>query len=129
MTVFDDWLLRKLSRPTGAIRQARTVDEKFSRIYGPRADFARITLTGEPGASFEYRSEAQWPAEPKKYDAAVVDGLLDELLAISLGPAITKVRFVLREIGWHDADSSPNAFYQAARIAARKVIAGNILYP
>jgi hypothetical protein len=59
----------------------------------------------------------------------VVDGLLDELLATNLGPVITKVRFVLREIGWHDVDSSPNAFYQAARKAVRQVIESNIVYP
>ncbi|HTU89193.1 MAG TPA: hypothetical protein VMF69_03765 [Gemmataceae bacterium] len=129
MTVFDDWLSRKLSRPAWTIRQERTVEEKFSRICGPHMAFARIILTGEPGESFDFRSVVQWPAEPQRYDAAVVDGLLDELLATNLGPAIMKVRFVLREIGWHEVDSSPNAFYQAARIAVRKVIEGNIVYP
>ncbi|HEY7311067.1 MAG TPA: hypothetical protein VH643_17010 [Gemmataceae bacterium] len=129
MTVFEEWLLRKLSRPLWTIRQARTVEETFTRVYGPRGAFARVTLTGEPAEVFEFRSEVQWPFEPHLYDGAVVDGLLDELIATNLGPTVTKIRFVLREIGWHDVDSSPNAFYQAARMAARKVIEGNILYP
>jgi hypothetical protein len=129
MTIFDEWLARKLSRPACTIRQARTVEETFSRILGPRSAFARIIMTGEPSESFDYRSQAQWPGEPERYDAAVVDGLLDKLLSSNLGPAVTKVRFVLREIGWHDVDSSPNAFYQAAKAGAQKIIDGNILYP
>jgi hypothetical protein len=66
MTVFDEWLSRKLSRPAWTIRQARTVEEKFSRVYGPRSAFARITLTGEPAEGFDFRSEVQWPAEPRR---------------------------------------------------------------
>jgi hypothetical protein len=129
MTIFDEWLARKVSRPTLTVRKARTVEETFTRILGPRSAFARITLSGEPAACFEFHSEAVWPHEMQEYDAAVVDGLLDELLATDLGPVVTRIRFVLREIGWHDVDSSPNAFYQVARMAARKIVEGNTLYP
>jgi hypothetical protein len=46
-------------------------------------------------------------------------------LATGLGPAVTRVHFILREIGWHAVDSSPNAFYQVARMAVRKIVEGN----
>jgi hypothetical protein len=131
MSLFDEWLSRKLARRACTIRQSRTVEEEFTRAYSARNDFARIALTGEPSEEFEYRCEVRWPASAglEGYDRWVIDGLLDELLATGLGPAVIKVRFTLREIGWHEVYSSPNAFYQAARGAARKVVESNTNYP
>ena len=129
MTIFDDWLSRKMARNARTIRETRTVDEVFRRNYSARNDFARIVLRGEPSNGFEFRSSAQWPMQPELYDGAVLDGILDELLATGIGSVVIRIRFVLGEIGWHDVDSSPNAFYQAARAATRKVIEANVVLP
>jgi hypothetical protein len=126
-TTFDDWFARKMARTTCAIREPRTVEEKFHRFLSARDDFAQILLRGEPSDTFEFRSKAEWPMQPELYNASVLDGILDELLATGLGNVVTNIRFVLTEIGWHDVYSSPNAFYQAARAATRKITDGNVV--
>jgi hypothetical protein len=133
MTVFEEWLGRKLARRACPIREPRTVEETFAKARGPRGDFAAVRMTREPGATFEYLCEAQWPEDPDRYNSAVVDGLLDELLATDLGPVALNVRFTLHAIQWHDVDSSPRAFYFAARAAARRIVGreefpGNVIW-
>jgi hypothetical protein len=129
MTVFDEWLSRKMARNARTIRMARTVVEEFTRNYSTRNAFARIVLMGEPSDVFEFRSSARWPMEPELYNGEVLDGILDELLATGIGSVVTRIRCVLGEIGWHEVDSSPNAFYQAARAATRKLIEDNVVLP
>src|SRR5262245_23054425 len=111
MNWFEDWYRRKLARPTTTIRGGTSVEAKFVKIYGPRCAYARIVLAAEPSQEFEFRSEVTWPVDPDPFNAAVVDGILDELLASDLGRIASRVRFILRDIGWHDVDSSPLAFY------------------
>lgn len=122
MTIFGEWFARKLARRPCSIREAKTVEEKFVKAYGPRGAFAWVRLKGEPAQAFGFRSLAAWPEQSEKYDEAVVDGILDELLASGLGQVTTKVLFTLEEIRWHDVDSSRQAFYSAARGAVQKIL-------
>jgi hypothetical protein len=129
MTVFNDWLSRKLTRGGCALTQPKIVDEEFHRNYGPRSDYAQIVLEAEPCPEFQYQSKAQWPTAAEHYETAVLDAILHELLTEYTGYIVTKARFTLRAIGWHEVYSSPHAFYQVARIAARKIVDGNRLWP
>jgi hypothetical protein len=129
MGVFDEWLSRKLNRGGCTLRERRTVEEEFSRCYGPRSAFAYVVMTGEPCQTFEYHSEAEWPADGERGERAVLDGILDELLTDYSGYLVTKARFTLHAIKYHQVDSSPAAFYQAARAAVRRIVAGNVMLP
>jgi len=95
------------------------------KVYGPRAAFAWVRMRGEPSSAFAYHSEATWPEDPEAYQSAVLDGILDEVLATDIGPLPLGVRFTLLEIRWHNVDSSRNAFYCASRAAARRILGRN----
>ncbi len=129
MGVFDEWLARKLKRGGNTLREHRTVEEEFSRCYGPRSAFAFIVLTGEPCETFEYCIEANWPIDAERSERAVLDGILDELLTDYSGYLVTNGRFTLHAIKYHHVDSSPAAFYQAARAAVKKIVADNVVRP
>src|SRR5262249_30258622 len=129
MTVFEEWLARKLERGGCTLREVRTVEEEYFRIHSPKTVFAHIVLTGEPGGEFEYRSEADWPEEGDRREEAVLDGILDELLTDYSGYLITKVRFTLRSIEYRRKGSCPAAYYRAARAAVRKIVDGNVVWP
>jgi hypothetical protein len=129
MTVFDEWLSRKLIRGDCTLREHRTVEQEYYRIYGPRSEFAHIVLTGEPSDRFEYRSEVQWPTDGERGGTAVLDGILDELLTDYSGYLITKARFTLHAIKYRQVQSCPHAFYQAAREAVAKIVDDNMVWP
>jgi hypothetical protein len=129
MTIFEEWLSRKLARGSRRIRESRTIKEEYSRIAGPRSVFAQIVLSGEPSDTFAYRSEATWPIDKESNEAAVLHGILDELLIHEYGQLITGVRFTLHSIKYHHVHSSPAAFYHAARGAVRKIVDNNVVYP
>src|SRR5438132_412075 len=122
MTAFEEWLSRKLARGGCRLRERRTISEEYRRNYGPRSAYAHIVLTGEPSESFEYHSHAEWPSDGDRSETAVLDGILDELLTDYSGYVITKARFTLHAIKYHQVDSSPAAFYRAARVAVSKIV-------
>jgi hypothetical protein len=129
----EDWLARKSKRPQVSICKARSARFKFKRALGPRGQFAVVHLCGEPATAFAFTSAAQWPSKDDDYTVAVLDGILDELLAVDLGHVAGRVHFTLQEIEWHDVDSSAVAFYHAARGAVREILGrdempGNIDY-
>jgi hypothetical protein len=128
MTVFDEWFSRKLARRTGTLQTPITVEERFTKVYGPRADFAWVRLLGEPSQTFAYHCAVQWPQDPEAYNAAVLDAILDELLAMGIGRVVLHVRFTLEAIRWHEVDSNRQAFYHATRAAVRKIL-GLDTYP
>jgi hypothetical protein len=129
MTVFDEWLSRKLDRGGCTLRERRTFEEEHFRVSSPRSVFAFLVLTGEPSNQFEYCSEAEWPVDREPNERAVLDGILDELLTDHSGYPITKARFTLHTIKFHDVDSCPAAFYRAARGAVTKIVDGNTVLP
>lgn len=117
--LFDDWFERKrLQHPT-TIRVAREITET--------SRFVRVVLSGQPSGAFEYRSLVKWGDEADSYEAAVTDGILDELVA-SFGHLVADIRFTLHEAAGADPlDPNPQEFYLLARIAARKILEGNQL--
>jgi hypothetical protein len=128
MHYLKDWLARKTDRPLLSIRETRSVRFKYARALGPRGHFAVVHLRGKPATEFAFSSVAEWPTPKGDYTTAVLDGILDELLAADLGHVAAKVHFTLEKIEWHDVDSCAVAFYHAACGAVREIL-GRDKYP
>src|SRR5258706_7218029 len=119
MTIFDEWLRRKLERRSVTIRETREVSHVHRRAAGPRSVYAAIQLRVEPAAALAISCDVQWPNGERAADyvSCITDGVLDELLARDVGPAVTLVRITVISIDFHPVDSSPHAFYIATRAA------------
>jgi hypothetical protein len=122
------WLSRKQERPQLSIHEKRSARFKFTRALGPRGQFAVVYLRGEPATEFSFASVAEWPGPKCVCTLTVLDGVLDKLLALNLGPVPARVQFTLEKIECHDVDSSAVAFYHAARGAVRESL-GRDQYP
>jgi hypothetical protein len=120
----DAWVKRKVDRKAISISAAKTVNVTFAKAYGGFGRFASIVLHVEPANEFKFTSEVVWPRNTEQFNDAVLDGILDETLASSLGPHISNVAYTVKEIGWHDIDSDSTAFYFAARMAVIEVWKG-----
>lgn len=123
MNSFDKWFSRKLDRVACTIRESRTVEEKYVKINGSKAEFAWLRLSAEPAASFDFRSLVRWPDQQDKHNLTIVDAIMDELLSTGVGQVVSKVRFTLTDIRWNETDSNRKAFYLAARAAVKKILA------
>jgi hypothetical protein len=124
----ENWLARKCERPLVSIRETRTSRFKFLRALGARGQYAVVEMRGEPAVEFSFSSVARWPGPEFDYTEAVLEAILDELYAVELGHVPARIRLTLQEIEWHDVDSSPVAFYHAARGAVREIL-GRDQYP
>jgi hypothetical protein len=75
-----------------------------------------------PAESFSFSSKAKWPTSDN-YESDVLDGVLDALVGsgfyLCLGVSI-----ILEEMGWHDVDSAPVAYYEAARQTILSYLSG-----
>ena len=111
----------KQKRRALTIKGVREAEGEFIKIYGPKSDFAKLTLKGSPADQLSFSSNADWPSGADNCDDAVLEGILDEIYCSGLGVAVSKVAFELDQITWHEVDSSPHAFYHAARDAVRKI--------
>ncbi len=117
--IFDEWFSRKFARHSTTIRFARTIDEGSP---------VRVVLGAEPTGAFEYRSAVRWGNDAERYEAAIVDGILDELIAV-FGHLVADIRFTLREAAGTDPlGPNAHAFYRVARTATRKILEGNLLH-
>lgn len=107
---------RKLPRPITVVGE---------RLHTGKSEFARIQLTVHPASVFEVvdsvlekddldRLGVGWP-DP------VIFGLLDVLMNLQPDP-LRDIRVVLERVWYHEVDSSRDAFRNAGRDAARKVI-------
>lgn len=122
MHYLEEWLSRKCERPQVSICEMRSTRFKFTRILGPKGQFAVVYLRGEPAGAFAFASVAEWPSPESDYTTAVLDGILDEVFAVDLGHVAARVQFTLEKIEWHDVDSCATAFYHAARGAVREIL-------
>lgn len=124
----NDWLSRKLGRGMLSIREPRLSRHLFKQALGARGQFAVVHLRGSPAAEFSFTSAAAWPAPEfaEHYTQAVLDGILDEIYAVDLGPVPSRIAFTLERIEWHDIDSCRHAFYRAARGAVRDILGRDV---
>lgn len=118
----EEWFRAKLERPKGSLNSPVTVEGKMQRIYGPRADFAYVTLYLEPSDEFSYCDEAEWPADAERCRPAVMEGVIDVLTSSFQEYWYINVKVTLKEIKYHPVDSSPRSFYKAARNAIEKLV-------
>ncbi|MGW6564129.1 hypothetical protein [Streptomyces sp. NPDC054975] len=118
---------QKTSFPPRPLRGVRAV---YARQAGCPSDFADVTVDFEPweeGVVFEssadlaIRGDAT-PEEAAEFQAAVADGIREELAALETGTTVT-VAVVLRAMGIHAVDSHPRAFHHAGRLALRNALA------
>jgi Elongation factor G, domain IV len=117
----EEWVKRKIDRKAISISAAKTVNVTFAKAYGGFGRFASIVIHAEPSNEFKFTSEVVWPRHATQYNDAVLDGILDETLATSLGSLVSRIKYTLKEIGWHDIDSDPTAFYFAAKMAVVEI--------
>ncbi|WP_041324806.1 hypothetical protein [Saccharophagus degradans] len=117
----NEWFENKIRRPKGSLNSPVSVEGKMQRIYGPRADFAYVTLYLEPADEFSYIDEAEWPADQERCSPAVMEGVLDGLISSFQEYWYINVKVTLKEIKYHPVDSSPRSFYKASRNAIEKL--------
>jgi translation elongation factor EF-G len=122
MSQIEEWFRKKLEQKKGSISSLVIFEGKFQRIYGPRADFAHVVLSFEPASDFVYVSEAEWPMDEERCNSAIIEGILDVLTSSFQEYWYTNIKVTLKEIKFHPVDSSPRAFYKAARNAAEKLV-------
>ncbi|MEU3431568.1 hypothetical protein [Streptomyces gardneri] len=117
---------QKTSFPPRPLRGVRAV---YARQAGCPSDFADVTVDFEPreeGVAFEsaaylaIRGDAT-PEELAEFQAAVADGLREELAALETGTTVA-VAVVLRAMAIHAVDSHPRAFHHAGRLAVRNAL-------
>lgn len=135
MDHLSDWLSRKLEQGL-SVREPRTAEAVYDKIFSPMSMYARVKLHAEPASQFEFHSIAVWPEKqhirytPESMTNAerglegVLDGIIDELLVGESGEAITRVRLTLLEVECRK-HSPPKAFYHAARDAVRQILDDN----
>jgi hypothetical protein len=88
-------------------------------------EFARVSLSIFPADKFEFVDNIACRHELESlrvgWPDCVVFGVLDALMLAEEGPYY-KLRLVLEDAAYHEADSTANAFRHAGRIAAEKII-------
>lgn len=106
------------------IREPRRVTFRHYRVLGPRSESAVVVMRFEPAETFSFASNVRWPAGEHSplYHECLIDGLLDELLARDIEPFVTGIHVVLDAIEFNAIESSPHAFYLAARGAVREAL-------
>ncbi len=105
-----------------SISRPISIDAQFRKTYGPRADFAHVSLKFEPANEFIYLDEANWPEESDKCKEAVLEGLIDGLVSPISDKWYLNIKITLLEVRFHHIDSNPKAFYKAARNAIDKLV-------
>lgn len=122
MNQLEEWFKVKLERLKGSLNAPVLVEGKMQRIYGPRADFAYVTLYLEPSTVFSYHDEVEWPADEERCSPAVMEGVIDGLICSFQEYWYINIKVTLKEIKYHPVDSNPRAFYKAARNAIEKLV-------
>jgi hypothetical protein len=115
-----EWLRRKLASGATHYLGLCSVAYEYNQVVGPRSIYGKVRLSFEPNDKFAFESRVVWPPGIN-YDTWVIDGILDALIGFRHSPIIG-VRCSLDEIGWHDVDSAPIGYYQAAKRAVASLL-------
>ncbi len=96
------------------IREASTVDTRYSRQTGGKGQFAHVKLTIEPnesGKGYEFINNITGGAIPKEYIPAVDQGIQGAMLGgVVAGYQVVDVKVTLFDGSFHEVDSSEMAF-------------------
>ena len=125
MHTAQSWFEHKLAGPCLRLREEARATEEWKRFTG-RNHFAKLTLLASPAESFSLQSApAAWPSEAdrEEYEPYIVDGVLSELM---LGPGfpVLGLRVVVESAVTHETESNGLSFFQAAKLATAKLLAG-----
>ncbi len=94
-----------------------------NKHLGPRIDFAKVTVRFEPSQKFEVIDLIGIDDGVRKFGFPdqFISGLLDVLTANKNAP-LTRISVTLVEAAYDAIDSSPRAFFEAGRGAARRLL-------
>ena len=118
---FDTARRPSATKPDAPI-PVQVVGERDKHL-GPRMDYARVCLRAEPSACFEIvdlvapDDGARTFGFPETFERGFLDGW-----GVAGGAPRPGLRLVLQSAEHHPIDSSPNAFVEAGRDAARKLL-------
>lgn len=118
--LLHQWFKRKVSAGIEPLRYMVTLTHEFDRAVGPRSVYARVTLSVSPNDTLIFESKARWP-DGCDWDGWVIDGIIDALIGCQHKPLLA-ARFELQEVVVHPVNSSPMAFYWAAKGAVSAVL-------
>jgi Elongation factor G, domain IV len=118
--LLQQWFKRKLGAGITPLPGIVTVTHEFDRVVGPRSVYAKVTLSISPNDTFVFESKVRWPDECD-WDSWVIDGIIDALIGCQYETPLA-ARFELRQIAVHPVNSSPMAFYWAAKGAVNSVL-------
>jgi uncharacterized protein YuzE len=121
---FKLWIDGLLKTPAQPLRSTIMVEGRRREVLGATGQFAIVTVAIEPAQSFEVVDEVPKSAELSAlgYPDWAMIGLLD-ILGPSDDLSLSQCRIVLKDVRYHELDSSPMAFREAGRDAGRKVLA------
>jgi hypothetical protein len=123
----EDLQLTLQTEPLGTVKVPARVMGIWNRVAGSRREFARIEVLAEPATTWSVEDQVPYgslgEAEPHResFLRSAILGILD-VLAISTRPPILNVRIVLEGAKASPTDSNDEAFRQAGRHAARKLL-------
>jgi hypothetical protein len=125
MHTLHSWFEARLARRPRRLREPARVTEEWKRFLG-RGHYAKVTLAAYPSDAFSlvslpdaWRSEA----ERLEYEPYVRDGVVNELLAGPNEPVLG-VKVVVEATVTHEIESNGNSFFQAAKLATERLLAG-----
>jgi len=125
-SALQSWFNRKLHARRLRLCEERLITERYSKIYGPGADFGVVTLAAHAADEFTFSSCAVWPAEDN-FEDAVLDGVLDALFCARYDAIVSGVAITLAAIEWCDVDSTRVGYYHAAKTATISIIQRNTM--
>ncbi len=125
MHTLQSWVKSKFALPFRRLRAEVRATEEWKRFTG-RGHYAKLTLIGTPSEEFSLLSAPgawQSEAERAEYEPYVLDGVLSELFG---GPSepVLGIQVVVEVTVTHEVESNGNSFFQAAKLATQKLLAG-----
>jgi hypothetical protein len=119
----EEWAADVISRRAAKLSAPVTVTGIWDRHAGPKVEFAKIQLKGEPAECFDVDTGRLTDArlEQDGYVTAAILGLLDVLLTTASYP-LTNLRVIFTEAEAHPINSSQMAFRMAGRDAGHKLL-------
>ena len=120
MKYIEEWYQNKIHQEVHRFRGMITIGQEINHITGPRSQYAKVILSAEPADEFIFKTQVVWPQE--NYETVIRRAIIDVLMG-QPNPA-WGIKFILREIGYDEVNSSEYSFYTTARAATIAILKG-----
>ena len=107
-----------MNRRTHTFKERFTVTSEYARGTVHNV-YAKVVISVTPAPSFSFGSEVVWPHE--SFEGAIREGIRSVLREAGVDVGIG-AEFMLEQIGWRDAESCWDSYYQAARMATAEIL-------